>query len=66
MFLFEINYAEELRGRFAQTTNRKHFNLLFSTSDNHTLRKDDSDVTAALHLDPLASSISTTQHPQLN
>lgn len=45
---------------------QKHFNLLFSTLDNHTLRKDDSNATAALHLDPLASSISTTQHSQLN
>lgn len=56
----------EILWQVGSNNRHKHFNLIFSAVDNHTLCKDDSSITAALHLDPLASSFSTAQHPQLN
>lgn len=57
MLLFKMNYAPE--ALWQAGSNGKRFNLLFSALDNHTLYKDDSSATAALHLDPLATSFST-------
>lgn len=49
MLPVKTNYAVKFSGRLVQYGRHIHFNLLFSASDNHTLCKDDSNITTALH-----------------
>lgn len=66
MLPFKINCVVKILWHVGLNNRHKHFNLLLSASDNHTLCIDDSNITAASHLEPVASSFSATQHPQLN